>query len=116
MFEWLTSWIWRSRAKKIPKARCSICIICNEPIVPGNFVGETADGALVHAGFHKSAVTGKDAFCESGGIGIGFWNGERVEYAGPSLAARVLESGEPMVGVLGPNGLETRVPENTDAA
>lgn len=73
------------------------CAICFDHIVPGDFVGERVSGELVHAGYHFTLAE-RNAFCETGGIGIGYWNDQRVEYIGESTVEKVFRTGETQIG------------------
>lgn len=95
-----------TKNRKISPERCSICDICNECIYPGEFIAETVDGRLVHAGFHFSLKQGKDIMCETGGVGSGFWNGEGIDYIGESSAAIAMRTGKAVYRTIGPEGVK----------
>jgi hypothetical protein len=101
---WINYLLWKRRVKKIAPEKCSLCCVCEEAIYPDDFVGETTDGRLFHAGYHFSLKRGKDAFCETGAAGIGIWNGKEVQRI-PSLMSKVMESGKPMIRTVGPEGV-----------
>ena len=99
-------WLWKRRVRKISPENCSICCICNDPIYPRQFVGKTADNRLVHAGYHYS-LKGESSFCETGAIGIGFWDGKKI--AGQITSAAEIACKE-MICVtreIGPEGVQT---------
>lgn len=86
--------------KAIADGLVAKCSFCEDPIVPGDFVASGSDehgfAILVHAGFHFT-LEKRDAFCETGAVSNGVWNGKWVESLGESLAARALRTGEPQV-------------------
>lgn len=81
MFAWLRYWFWKRKAMKaIREGKVAVCALCDDPIVPGDFVGRAyiwgnceEREVLVHAGFH-STLTNPDAFCETDAFGIGYWS------------------------------------------
>src|SRR3989344_4961854 len=94
-------WRWKRMAgKAIAENRIAECIDCDDPIVPGDFVAvesscsDVSHQHLVHAGFHFT-LNNRNAFCETGAVGIGYWDGIQVINCGESLAAKALRTGEP---------------------
>jgi hypothetical protein len=90
-------WRWKRRARKaIAAGHVAKCANCDDPIVPGDFVTRGLDGdqpVLVHAGFHYT-LRERDAFCETGAVGTGFWTETGFMGTGESLAAKALRTGE----------------------
>lgn len=87
-------WRWKRMAKKaIRENRIATCRACGDPIIPGDFIGkaieENGASTLFHAGFHPT-LQQRNACCETGVLGIGYWNGERVVGTGNSLADQCL--------------------------
>ena len=102
-------WAWKRRVRKVAPELCSICCVCNDPIYPKEFVGQTSDGRLVHAGFHFSLTKGECAFCETGSIGIGFWDGEKVAGKINSAAEIACNIGKSVIRDIDPDGkVQTR--------
>jgi hypothetical protein len=99
--------LWKRRVRKIAPELCSICCICNKPIYPGQWVSQTVDNRLVHAGFHDT-LEKEGAFCETGSIGIGFWDGKKITGKMPSLAEICRSTGKAVVRDIGPKGVSTR--------
>ncbi len=93
---------WKKRAKKaVVLGQITSCVACDDPIVPGDFVGICHVGddpakKLIHAGFHFS-LSEMDAFCETGAIGCAFWDGEKAVGIGESMAATAIRTGKPQV-------------------
>jgi hypothetical protein len=102
MFKSIRYYFWKRKAKKAVAAGLTAkCCACNDPIVPGDFVGTGVNKKnrpiLVHSGFHFS-LSKRDAFCETGAIGTGFWDGHQVQGTGESLAAKALRTHEIQIG------------------
>jgi hypothetical protein len=99
MFEYFR---WKRMARKAIEAqKTAPCALCDDPIVPGDFVGICTVGSdskerMVHTGFHFT-IDGRNAFCETGAVGCGIWDGERVAGIGESLAAKAIRTGQPQV-------------------
>ncbi|MEK7179857.1 MAG: hypothetical protein AAB706_00095 [Patescibacteria group bacterium] len=100
-------WAWKRRVRKIAPELCSVCCICNDLIYPGQFVGEATDGRLVHAGYHDTPKE-QNVFCETGAIGIGFWDGKKITGKMPSVAEIACCTGKGVVRSVGPNGITTK--------
>lgn len=93
-----TYWRWKRRMRKLAPDRKGACCLCDDPILPGDFVGETSDGRLVHAGFHWTARD-KNAFCETAAIGIGHWHPEGLVRLAETAAAEAMRTGKPVVRI-----------------
>ena len=100
MLERLRAWLFKREAEKlIRQKKTAECICCDDPILPGDFVGvgilkkNPKREGLIHAGFHRT-LNKPDAFCETGAIGIGFWDGERVVKVGESAASKTMRTGQ----------------------
>jgi hypothetical protein len=52
--------------------------------------------SLIHAGFHFT-LSARSAFCETGAVAIGWWDGERVVGEHESLVAKAIRTGEVQV-------------------
>jgi hypothetical protein len=108
IFRWIFPyWSWKKMARRaIAEGKTAFCVCCDDPIIPGDFVavariatatvastaGECSDSShlrLVHAGHHYT-LNERDAFCETGGVGVGFWDGEKVVSTGPSAVAEAM--------------------------
>lgn len=94
-------WRWKRSAKKaVAEGLSTECHMCDDPIVPGDFVGigvtKDQKEVLVHAGYHFS-LSHIDAFCETGAIGCAVWDGKQALPLGESLAARAMRTGQPQV-------------------
>ena len=102
MIERISYWFWKRMAKKaIEKGLTAVCCQCADPIIPGDFVGlgidtTTGKDVFVHAGYHF-AISGMDACCESGSVGCGHWDGEKVVRRGESMIEVALKTGEAQV-------------------
>ena len=101
MFDWIRWWVWKRKARRaVRESLTAACCHCNDHIFPGDFVGvginETKEKILVHAGYHNS-LKEKYVICESGGIGVGFWDGKEVAGIGESLASKALRTGRPQI-------------------
>ena len=92
---------WRKWKKKAVEAmeNCTTvqCAICFDHIFPGDFVGVCASEEFVHAGYHFT-LTEQNAFCETGGIGVGHWNGEFVEGVLEAVVEKAFRTGETQIG------------------
>lgn len=99
MFKFISYWLWKRRATKNVRAgRVAKCAFCQDPIVPGDYVGiMSSSNDLVHAGFHFS-VSQPDAFCEIGAVAVGVWDGVQVVGFGESPATHVIRTGRPFHG------------------
>jgi hypothetical protein len=93
--------VWKAMAKRaIVEGRTTKCADCEDPIVPGDFVarGEVrrwlifSKPVLVHAGFHYT-MEREDAFCLTGAMGCGYWDGTKVISEHEALASRVMREG-----------------------
>jgi hypothetical protein len=94
---------WKKAAEEaVKKGRTAKCDTCKDPIVPGDFVGVCIDPndrekeLFVHAGFHFS-ISQMDAFCETAGIGCGYWDGEKLVNEQESAIAAAARTGEVQV-------------------
>lgn len=83
--KWVSYKLWKKKAKKaIEENRVTKCYVCNNHIYPNQCVaigvikerGEEKE-VLIHAGFHFS-LENADAFCETGVLASGWWDGEKV--------------------------------------
>jgi hypothetical protein len=83
MLEWIDYFFWKKRAKKAQAlGKTTRCVACDDPIVPGDFVGICFVGndpteKLIHAGYHFS-ISKIDAFCDTGAVGSAVWNGTKA--------------------------------------
>ncbi len=99
MLEWIRYALWKKMARKAIEAKkIAQCVLCDDPIVPGDFVGictvgDALEERLVHAGYHFT-LNDRDAICETGAIGCGVWDGEKVIGTGESLAEKALRTGK----------------------
>jgi hypothetical protein len=104
----LRYWWWKQKTRKIPPQECATCCACDDPIYPGEFVGETTDGRLVHAGYHYSLTRGETAFCETAAIGSGFWDGKQVVGRVESAGSKAMRTGTMAERSVGPSGIIDR--------
>ncbi len=87
--------------KAIQEGKVTPCFVCEEPIVPGDFVavgfveGDPKE-KLVHAGYHFS-LKKMNAFCETGAEGCAVWDGKEAVGLGESLAAKAMRTGQPQI-------------------
>lgn len=91
---------WEARFQGIDISKFAVCVECDDPIVPGNFVGEcsvclSTKKKLIHAGF-RAIATNQAAFCESAGFGIGYWDGEKIVKRRESAASKAMRTGSPV--------------------
>ena len=98
MIEMIRYWLWKRDARKAVKmGLTAICYSCNDPIVPGDFIGiginKDKKEVFVHAGYHFS-LSKADAFCETGAIGCAYWDGRQVVGFGESLVAKTIRTGQ----------------------
>lgn len=100
-------WLWKRRVKKIPSEKCRTCCVCDQPIYPDEFVGQTTEDLLVHAGFHNSLVKEND-FCETAAVGSGYWNGTSVDPVESAFSAS-LRTGKAVERTIGPDGIQDRL-------
>ncbi len=106
MFEFLRRLSFKRRVKQIPKEERALCVACGLDILPGEFVGKVTTGEFIHAGYHRHPVTGEyGQFCETGGIGIGIWNGKEIVNPQCSPVQMVFETGRPVLAYIDENGL-----------
>ena len=95
-------WRWKRMARKaIAYGWTTQCALCDDPIVPGDFVGVGTDlkdnsSVLVHAGYHFT-LNSRHAICKTGAIGSGIWSGKEVLYTSESLVAKALRTGKAQV-------------------
>ncbi|MEX0916904.1 MAG: hypothetical protein WDZ90_00025 [Candidatus Paceibacterota bacterium] len=89
---------WKKHARTaIAEKRTARCAGCDDPIIPGDFVGVCyveGEAQLIHAGYHRT-LDRTDAFCETGAIGSGIWDGEKYIRFGESAAESAFRTGEP---------------------
>jgi len=102
VFELIRYTLWKRGANKaIAKKLTAECCLCDDPIVPGDFVGVGCDEnnkpVLVHAGWHFT-LKKRDAFCDTDAISTGIWDGHQVHSKGESLLAKVAETGQSQIG------------------
>ena len=92
--------LWKRKARKaIREGLTAPCMSCDDPIVPGDFIGishfrGSSEKKLIHSGYHVS-MSQMDAFCETGAIGAAFWNGKEAVGIGESLGAKAIRTGKP---------------------
>ncbi|MCL5017265.1 MAG: hypothetical protein M1155_01195 [Patescibacteria group bacterium] len=91
-------YLWKKAALEAKeKGLTATCIMCDEPIFPGEFVavGTLNDKqVMAHAGFHYALDNSDPIMCETGAIGVGYWNGKEVEGIGECAAAKAPRTGE----------------------
>lgn len=63
----ITRWCRRKPLPHVPIVRCAIC---QQPLHDGQLIGCDINGHYIHAGFQDNG-----AFCETGGVACGWWNG-----------------------------------------
>jgi len=89
---------WKRMARKaIAGGKTTECTLCDDPIVPSDFVGITTDEKYIHAGSHYT-LKDKSAICVSGATGSGYWDGENIVSIGESVAAKAMRTGEVQIG------------------
>jgi hypothetical protein len=98
MFKKISYWLWKRKAKQaVVAGKTATCCMCDDPIIPGDFVGigldEEGNEVLMHAGFHFS-LSGMHAYCETAAVGCGTWNGNRVAHIGESSVSKAFRTGE----------------------
>lgn len=90
-------YLWKKAALKArEEGLTTTCVTCDGPIFPGQFVAEgLLDGkkVMAHAGFHYTLEDSDPVICETGGIGIGYWNGKEIDGTGESAASKVMRTG-----------------------
>ena len=93
--------LWRKAAIKAKEdGLTTVCAICEEPIFPDEFVATgTVAGKkiIVHAGLHYTLEKSDLIICETGGVGIGYWNGKGINGIGESPSAKAARTGKPVV-------------------
>lgn len=101
---------WKQKAfNSIAENLTAKCVACDDLIFPGDLVGtprpenrdETNKLLLIHAGFHDTLQNDEPAFCVTGAIACGIWNGKWVEkYKGlqEPLALKAIRTGQVQSG------------------
>ena len=91
-------YLWKKAALEAKeKGLTATCVICGELICPGEFVAISTTGGkqeMVHAGFHYAMDNSDPVMCETGSLGVGYWNGKEVEGIEESAAAKTFRTGK----------------------
>lgn len=101
MFHYIHWLLWKRRMKKVSQEQLGTCLLCNDPVYPGDFVGVTTDGKVVHAGFHWT-MHDRNAFCETGAVGSATWTSEGTpRKIGPMGAEIAMKTGKSVITEVG---------------